>query len=61
MQWFKKFFDVNYDGGEYDAIEARGGIPLGRYVGTFPIVHAHFLCCYFAMNLADNLYDFLDY
>ena len=30
MQWFKKFFDVNYDGGEYDAIEARGGVPLGR-------------------------------
>ena len=30
LQWFKKFFDVNYDGGEYDAIDARGGVPLGR-------------------------------
>ena len=30
LQWFKKFFDVNYDGGEYDAVEARGGVPLGR-------------------------------
>ena len=29
LQWFKKFFDVNYDGGEYDAVEARGGGPLG--------------------------------
>ncbi|XP_050296000.1 microtubule-associated protein RP/EB family member 1 isoform X2 [Anthonomus grandis grandis] len=29
LQWFKKFFDANYDGSEYDALEARGGIPLG--------------------------------
>lgn len=29
MQWFKKFFDANYDGREYSAAEARGGIPLG--------------------------------
>merc|ERR550519_2471953 len=29
IQWFKKFFDVNYDGGEYDAFEMRGGQPLG--------------------------------
>jgi len=29
VQWFKKFFDANYDGAEYDAIEVRGGIPLG--------------------------------
>jgi len=34
LQWFKKFFDVNYDGGEYDAIEARGGIPLGSGRGV---------------------------
>lgn len=29
LQWFKKFFDANYDGREYDGIEARGGILLG--------------------------------
>ena len=25
-QWFKKFFDANYAGGEYDAVNARGGV-----------------------------------
>ncbi|KXJ73301.1 hypothetical protein RP20_CCG016138 [Aedes albopictus] len=29
LQWFKKFFDANYDGREYDALEARFGIQLG--------------------------------
>lgn len=29
LQWFKKFFDANYDGRDYDPMEARGGIPLG--------------------------------
>ncbi|KAL1501531.1 hypothetical protein ABEB36_006836 [Hypothenemus hampei] len=29
LQWFKKFFDANYDGRDYDAIEARGGVALG--------------------------------
>ncbi|XP_039276593.1 microtubule-associated protein RP/EB family member 1 isoform X3 [Nilaparvata lugens] len=29
LQWFKKFFDANYDGREYDAYEARGGMTLG--------------------------------
>lgn len=29
LQWFKKFFDANYDGREYDALEARGGLALG--------------------------------
>ncbi|KAK6058011.1 hypothetical protein COOONC_04423 [Cooperia oncophora] len=28
LQWFKKFFDANYDGHEYNPIEARGGEPL---------------------------------
>lgn len=28
VQWFKKFFDANYDGKEYDAYAAREGIPL---------------------------------
>ena len=25
IQWFKKFFDANYDGSEYDAAGARDG------------------------------------
>ena len=29
----KKFFDANYDGADYDPIEARGGITLGRGAG----------------------------
>lgn len=29
LQWFKKFFDANYDGREYDPLEARFGIPIG--------------------------------
>jgi len=28
VQWFKKFFDANFDGKEYDPIAARDGIPL---------------------------------
>ena len=30
LQWFKKFFDANYSGCEYNALEARGGAPLGN-------------------------------
>lgn len=29
VQWFKKFFDANYDGRPYDALEARFNIHLG--------------------------------
>ena len=29
LQWFKKFFDANYNGLEYNALEARGGVSLG--------------------------------
>lgn len=29
LQWFKKFFDVNFDGRDYDPLEARDAIPLG--------------------------------
>lgn len=25
LQWFKRFFDANYGGQEYDALAARGG------------------------------------
>ena len=29
LQWFKKFYDINSDGRDYDALEAREGILLG--------------------------------
>lgn len=29
LQWFKKFFDANYDGKEYDALGARHQHPMG--------------------------------
>jgi len=29
LQWFKKFFDANYDGRDYDAGGARDGAPMG--------------------------------
>merc|ERR1712156_155029 len=29
LQWFKKFFDANYSGEEYDPIAARGGLEMG--------------------------------
>ncbi|XP_013137272.1 PREDICTED: microtubule-associated protein RP/EB family member 1 isoform X1 [Papilio polytes] len=29
LQWFKKFFDANYDGREYDAFDVRGGFTIG--------------------------------
>ena len=42
LQWFKKFFDANYDGREYEAFEARGCIPLGSGVdGTHNISNSH--------------------
>lgn len=34
LQWFKKFFDANYDGRDYDAYEARGEILLGTGEGS---------------------------
>jgi len=30
VQWFKKFFDANFKGDEYNALEARGGVALGN-------------------------------
>lgn len=30
MQWFKKFFDANYGGMEYDAVAQREGLPMGH-------------------------------
>lgn len=32
LQWFKKFFDANYDGREYEPLIVRCGVKLG--VGT---------------------------
>jgi RP/EB family microtubule-associated protein len=29
LQWFKKFFDANYDGRDYDAMGAREGVGMG--------------------------------
>ena len=29
IQWFKKFFDANYGGQEYDALGSRGGEQVG--------------------------------
>jgi len=29
VQWFKRFFDANYNGEEYDPYQARGNCPLG--------------------------------
>jgi len=36
VQWFKKFFDANYDGGGYEAYDMRGGIGLGAGTGIPP-------------------------
>merc|ERR1719221_856057 len=37
LQWFKKFFDANYQGGDYDPVSARGGLePLGGAGGRVP-------------------------
>jgi len=33
IQWFKKFFDANYDGAPYDAVGARGNQGLGATNG----------------------------
>ena len=29
LQWFKKFFDANYNGQDYDAVGARENMPMG--------------------------------
>lgn len=34
LQWFKKFFDANYDGSPYDAFASRGCCEVGTGVGT---------------------------
>lgn len=38
IQWFKKFFDANYDGSDYDAAGMRGGSEMGLAApGVAPI------------------------
>merc|ERR1719354_1520608 len=36
VQWFKKFFDANYDGREYDPVEARQGQDSGAVPSPAP-------------------------
>jgi len=36
VQWFKKFFDANYDLHDYNAVAARGGEPLGSIPPAVP-------------------------
>merc|ERR1719295_1394619 len=36
IQWFKKFFDANYDGAPYDAVAARAGQGMGATNGAGP-------------------------
>ncbi|XP_054706234.1 microtubule-associated protein RP/EB family member 1-like [Uloborus diversus] len=33
LQWFKKFFDANYGGQEYNAFDARNGVSIGNSDG----------------------------
>ncbi|KAG7301504.1 hypothetical protein JYU34_014471 [Plutella xylostella] len=40
LQWFKKFFDANYGGTEYDAVAAREGLPMGHGGAAAPRGHA---------------------
>merc|ERR1719383_980818 len=34
LQWFKKFFDANYGGQPYDALDARGGEEIASSART---------------------------
>merc|ERR1712179_245670 len=34
LQWFKKFFDANYGGQDYDALAMRGGVDVGGSSGA---------------------------
>jgi len=37
LQWFKKFFDANYQGGDYDPLAARGGVDVGTTGSRMPL------------------------
>lgn len=59
-QWFKKFFDANYGGGEYDPVQARGGRSefqpiqkrkaLGTANGTGKILIGYVYCLWFLIH-----------
>merc|ERR1719273_3079020 len=34
LQWFKRFFDANYQGQDYDPVMARGGMEVGGSGGS---------------------------
>lgn len=36
LQWFKKFFDANYSGADYDALTTRGGEQMGSGGSSAP-------------------------
>merc|ERR1719340_172383 len=37
LQWFKKFFDANYQGEEYDPMAARGNVEVGTTGSRMPL------------------------
>jgi len=39
IQWFKKFFDANYQGGDYDAMGARGNLDVGGQSASKPVTN----------------------
>merc|ERR1719510_1813416 len=39
IQWFKKFFDANYQGGQYDALAARGNLDVGAQTTMKPVTN----------------------
>ena len=47
VQWFRKFFDANYDGKRrrhYDAVAERGGLPLTGPSSTMPVTPSRGRC-----------------
>ncbi|KAL3869292.1 hypothetical protein ACJMK2_041992 [Sinanodonta woodiana] len=40
VQWFKKFFDANYQGSDYDPVAARGGESMGTSKGSSGVLKA---------------------
>lgn len=38
VQWFKKFYDANWSGDEYDPLGKRGGVPLGGGGSRKPVM-----------------------
>lgn len=55
VQWFKKFFDANYSGEEYDPVAARGGsaVATGNKAakGKRPLYSKQYCYCYYGNPL----------